>query len=82
MAVGSSPNKEVLSKLGLELNDWGYIKVNENYETSMKDIFAAGDLVRRKGNSCLGCKVWKGSSKKNIRIIKLEICRNLSNDYY
>lgn len=47
MAVGSEPNKEVLEKLGLDLNDWGYIKVDENYETSSKNIFASGDLIRR-----------------------------------
>ena len=46
MALGSKPNKEILEKLGLELNDWGYIKTNENYETSMQNVFSAGDLIR------------------------------------
>lgn len=46
MAVGSRPNSKVLEKLGLELNDWGYIKVDDNFETSKKGIFAAGDLIR------------------------------------
>lgn len=41
MALGSKPNKEILEKLGLELNDWGYIKTNENYETSMQNVFAS-----------------------------------------
>lgn len=47
MAVGSKPNKKLLEKLGLELNEWGYIKVDENFETSMKNVFAAGDLIRK-----------------------------------
>lgn len=55
MALGSKPNKEVLDKLGLELNDFGYIKVNENFETSTENVFAAGDLVRREFDCCFCC---------------------------
>lgn len=46
MALGSTPNKEVLGKLELETNNRGYIKVDENYETSEINVFAAGDLIR------------------------------------
>lgn len=66
MAVGSRPDSEVLSKLGLELNDWGYIKVDEIYETSRDFVFASGDLIRRESNCRLGCKVRQGSGKTNI----------------
>lgn len=65
MAVGSKPNSEVLGKLGLELNDWGYIKVDDNFETSEKKVFAAGDLIRKQADSCLGSKVGKRRSRKN-----------------
>jgi dihydrolipoamide dehydrogenase len=34
------PNTE----LNLELNDWGFIKVNDNFETSEENIFAVGDV--------------------------------------
>jgi NAD(P) transhydrogenase len=34
-----------LEKAGLALNDRGYIPVNENYRTSMKNIYAAGDVI-------------------------------------
>lgn len=49
MAVGSNPDKETLEKLGLELNDWGYIKVDENHKTSMDKVYAGGDLAGDKG---------------------------------
>ena len=49
MAVGSSPEKEVLEGLGLELNKWGYLAVDENHRTSNKKIFAGGDLAGDKG---------------------------------
>ena len=49
MAVGSSPEKEILEGLGLELNKWGYLAVDENHRTSNKKIFAGGDLAGDKG---------------------------------
>lgn len=34
-----------LEKAGLALNDRGYIPVNENYRTGLKNIYAAGDVI-------------------------------------
>lgn len=48
LAVGSSPNKSVINKLGLETSKWGYIKVDENYKTSDERIYAVGDLIGTK----------------------------------
>ena len=45
MAVGSSPEKEIVEKLGLALNKWGYIEVDENHKTSNPKIYAGGDLA-------------------------------------
>jgi dihydrolipoamide dehydrogenase len=33
-----------ITDLNLELNDWGFIKVNDNFETSEENIFAIGDV--------------------------------------
>lgn len=49
MAVGSNPEKELLEKLGLQLNRWGYIEVNEKHQTSREKIYAGGDLAGDKG---------------------------------
>lgn len=49
MALGSTPEKEVVEKLGIELDKWGYIRTDENYRTSNPKIFAGGDLAGNKG---------------------------------
>lgn len=48
LAVGSSPNKSVINKLGLEKSKWGYINVDESYKTSDEKIYAVGDLIGTK----------------------------------
>ena len=45
MAVGSEPEKELVKGLGLELNKWGCINVDEKHRTSREKIFAGGDLA-------------------------------------
>ena len=44
MALGSEPAAFV-QKLGLELDKWGNIKIDENYQTSDSKIYACGDLA-------------------------------------
>ena len=48
LAVGSSTDKNVIDKLGLETTKWGNIKVDENYKTSDEKIYAIGDLAGNK----------------------------------
>ena len=48
MAIGSKTNIKLLDLLGLELNEWGYVKIDENYMTSKNGIFAGGDLSGEK----------------------------------
>ena len=49
MALGSNPEKEVVEKLDLKLNKWGYIEVDEEHRTSRKKVYAGGDLAGDKG---------------------------------
>ncbi len=44
MAVGSKPEENVLNKLDLKLNKWGYIDIDEENRTSDKKVFCAGDI--------------------------------------
>ena len=48
MAIGSMPEDNVVNNLGLEVDRKGYIKVNNNYETSMKNVYAGGDVAGTK----------------------------------
>ena len=47
MALGSAPESFVNS-LGLELNKWGYINIDEKNRTSNPKIFAGGDIAGAK----------------------------------
>ena len=44
MAVGAKADEKIVTKLGLELTNRGYIKIDENYMTSKRGVFAGGDL--------------------------------------
>ncbi len=48
MALGSMPD-EFVKTLGIDLNKWGYISVDEKNRTSNSKIFAGGDIARAKG---------------------------------
>lgn len=43
MATGSHPEKACITEF--ELNEKGYIKINENMETSIKNVYAGGDII-------------------------------------
>lgn len=45
--IGMKPNIE-LFKDKLELDNWGYIKTNEDMQTSMRDVYAVGDVISKK----------------------------------
>lgn len=48
MAIGSAPEEKILNKLNLERTKKGYIKVDEAYRTSIKKVFAGGDIIGQK----------------------------------
>ena len=43
LAIGSVPNSELF----IGKKDNGYILVNNNYETSIRDVFASGDVIKK-----------------------------------
>lgn len=47
-AIGLKPNIKMLNSEGIELEDWGQIKVDENNQTSIKGVYAGGDVVDNK----------------------------------
>lgn len=45
LATGAQPNDSFIKKLSVEQTERGYIKINENYQTSKDKIFAGGDIA-------------------------------------
>lgn len=46
--IGSIPLNKFAEDLGLKLDNEGYIEVDENMNTSIKGVFAAGDITNQK----------------------------------
>ena len=70
MAIGSKPQKDLLSKLNLELNKYGYIKVNETYQTSDKKIYAGGDLIGQKATVAWAAMAGREAAKSIVDDLK------------
>ena len=45
LATGSKTDEELLKQQQLELNDYGFVKIDENYRTSIPNVYAGGDVA-------------------------------------
>jgi thioredoxin reductase (NADPH) len=45
VAIGYEPNNDIARKLGLEIDDTGYIKTDRSQRTSLEHVYAAGDVT-------------------------------------
>ena len=63
MAIGSKPEEKIVNKLGLELTEKGYIKINEKHQTSVNKIFAGGDLAGEKQTVAWAAKAGRDAAK-------------------
>ena len=68
MALGSKPASFVKS-LGLNLNQWGNIEVDENYQTSNPKIYAGGDLAGVRGTVAWAAYSGREAAKKILEKI-------------
>ena len=62
-AIGLKPDKELLKKEGLELEDNGLIKIDNNYMTNIKGVFAGGDVSQSKATVCMAIKQGKEAAE-------------------
>ena len=69
MAVGSKTDRELLSTLDMELTNYGYLKVNEKYQTSKKKIFAGGDLIGTKATVAWAARSGRNASEEIIKYL-------------
>ena len=47
LSLGYAPNTELAQNMGLELNEFGFIKADQYRRTSAEDVFAAGDCAEK-----------------------------------
>lgn len=66
-AIGLKPDKNLIMEQGIELDDWGYIKINEDGQTNMDKVYAGGDVVESKATVCRALAAGK---KAALGIIK------------
>ncbi len=46
--IGFKPNIQLFDGVGLETDQWGYIKTNDDMETNIPGVYAVGDIVSKK----------------------------------
>lgn len=66
MAVGSQADVDLINKLNLETDEKGFIKVNENNQTSDKKVFAGGNLIGVKATVAWAARSGRDASE-NIK---------------
>lgn len=69
-AIGSKPDKEILDSLDLELDDWGYIKVDNKYRTTDEKVYAGGDIIGQKATVAWAAKAGREAAKTIINDLK------------
>ena len=69
MALGASPEPFV-KNLNLDLNKWGNIEVDENYETSRPKVYAGGDLAGVRGTVAWAAFSGREAAKKIVDKLK------------
>ena len=57
MAIGSKTEENILKEQGIELNEKGYIKVDENYKTNIENVYAGGDVIGTKATIACAARI-------------------------
>lgn len=69
-AIGLKPEKNLIESQGVELDDWGYIKIDENGETNLKNVYAGGDSTESKATVCRALAAGKVAANGIINNLK------------
>lgn len=70
MAIGSTSEQRIISKLNLKTNSKGYIEVDEHYQTSEKNIYAGGDIAGTKATVAWAAKSGREAANNIIEGMK------------
>lgn len=66
MATGSKPENTIIEKF--ERNEYGYIKIDENMQTSINKVFAGGDIVGQKATVAWAARSGRDAAEKILKI--------------
>lgn len=66
MATGSKPENNIIEKF--ERNEYGYIKIDENMQTSISKVFAGGDIVGQKATVAWAARSGRDAAEKILKI--------------
>lgn len=61
-AIGLKPDRKLIEENGIELDDWGYIKIDENGKTNLENVYAGGDNTESKSTVCKALSAGKKSA--------------------
>lgn len=65
MATGSKPENTIIEKF--EKNEYGYIKIDENMQTSINKVFAGGDIVGQKATVAWAARCGRDAAEKILK---------------
>ena len=71
-AIGLKPDKRLIENEGIELDENGLIKVDDNYMTNIKGVFAGGDVSQSKATVCMAISAGKNAAENIDKYIKDE----------
>lgn len=69
-AIGLKPDKNLLQEQGIALDDWGYVKVDEDGKTNLENVYAGGDNTESKATVCRALAAGKRAANGIIKNIK------------
>ncbi len=69
-AIGLKPDKELIRNEGIELDEKGLIKIDENSMTNIEGVFAGGDVSQNKATVCKAIESGKIAARGIDKYIK------------
>ena len=69
-AIGLKPNKELLEKEGIALDDWNLVNVDINGKTNLENVFAGGDIVDNKATVCRAVSAGRLAARGIIKYLE------------
>lgn len=72
MAVGSKADKEIIEDAGIDIDNKGYIKVNEKYNTNNEKIFAGGNVIGQKATVAFAARDGRNVAERIEEYLKIK----------